>query len=189
MKLQASRFFVVAGLLSTPLLAGCSGSSGSSSAPLITPQPRSVSAKTANGLTATLSEDVDAVSQVGSVTYTVALTNRTSQPITMQIPTCAGSTVDPSHPNATVTIADATGAQIYPVYNFIGAPPPPCVSSSPVAQTLAPGQILTESVKLNAVSAPQIFNIKGVYTLKASVQTFTLGSGPDAVGPLPLTVQ
>lgn len=185
MKLQAG-VIIAAGLLGASFLTGCGGSSGSSSAPLITPQPRSVSAKAANGLMVTLSENVDAVSQTGSVTYTVTLTNPTAQPVTIQLATCSGfATPDPNYPNNNLTVTNAAGTQVYPAITL--NPVPPCIPGPPVTQTIAPGQTLTDQKKLSLNSFAATITAKGIYTLNALVVTSS--STTTTVGPLPLTVQ
>ncbi len=189
MKPQVSSI-IAAGLLGIPFLAGCGGSSGSSSAPLITPQPRSVSAKSANGLTVTLNESADAASQTGSVTYTVSLTNPTAQPVTIQLATCSGfDTPNPNYPKNTLTVTNAAGTQIYPAITL--QPVPPCIPGPPVMQTIAPGQTLTDQKKLSINSLAAMLTAKGVYTLNAFVVTSSVGTASSVTiaGPLTLTVQ
>ena len=177
---------LAAGLFSIAALAGCGGSSGSSSPALIAPQPRSVSAATANGLTATLTENVDAISRNGSVTYTVTLTNPTAQTVTMQLPPgCTGT--DPAYPDASLRVTDAGGTIVYPVGPF---PLNPCQPSlSPVTQSLAPGQTLKSQFTVSSQGgSSQPFGTKGIYTASATVITSVSGS-TTALGPLTITVQ
>lgn len=188
MKPRAS-MIIATSLFGIPFLAGCGGSGGSSSAPLITPQPRSVSAKAANGLTVTFSENADAVSQVGSVSYTVTLTNPTTQPVTIQLGASCFGSPNPNYPDDTLIVTSAAGIQISPVAIEVGAPcAPNILPVVPVMQTLNPGQTLTNQGTLNSASLSQLFTAKGVYTLNVRVQTSS-SSTATTVGPLPLTVQ
>lgn len=180
------KFILLAsGLLSITPLAGCGGSSGSSSPTLITLQPRAVSATTANGLTATLSENVDVISQNGSVTYTLMLTNPTGQTVTMQLPAGCVS-VDPAYPDANSLVTGPGGTIVYPA-----GPPPlyPCQPSlPPVTQSIAPGQTLKSQFTVSGQIGPsQPFGTKGTYT--ASTTVITSSSSSTQLGPLALTVQ
>lgn len=180
MKQHKQKVFLAAFSLAIPLLAGCGGSSGSSSSSLITPQPRSVSKTATNGLTATFSENADAAGPGGAVTYTVTLTNSFTQPVTLQLYGCPGNPPDPSRPDAFLDVADANGTLVYTT-----APPPvPCAAAPPVTQTIAAGQSLTTQFQ---VSSSQAFRAKGVYL--ASVFVFTSSGNADQLGPLTLTVQ
>ncbi len=188
------KIFLATLSLGLPLLAGCGGS-GSSSSASPAPQPRSVSATTPNGLTATLTENADIISQNGSVTYTITLTNPTNQTVTMQLSQgCSG--VDVKSPDASLKVTDASGALVYPTGPF---PLNPCIGSVPPAtQTIAPGQTLktqflvtskTQSQNGSAgLTQFQPFGAKGVYSADVSVST-SLSSGDTVLGPLTLTVQ
>lgn len=183
MKHDTKKVFLAAGLLSIVPLAGCGGSSGSSSPNLITPQPRSVSATSANGLSAMLSENADAIGQNGSLTLTITLTNPTAQSVSLALPQdCAP--VDPRFPDSFVTITNSAGNSVYPGPGPIG---PPCHPVPAAVQTLAPGQTLTATNKLSGVLNAGLFNTKGVYQINTRIVT----SSTDAVvvGPLTLTVQ
>jgi hypothetical protein len=185
MKLWLKTGMIGAGSLAMSILTGCGGGSGSNSTPALSSQPRSVSAVAPNGLTETLAEDADAITTGGSVTYTLTLTNTTSTAITLQLSQDCGP-VDPNSPDALLTVMDPTGASVYP---GSGDPSgPPCRDVPPVTQTIAPGRTLEEKIKVGGTTGVfQPFDMKGIYTARASFATFQ--NAATAVGPLTLTVQ
>ena len=173
--------------LLAPGLAGCGGSSSSSSS---TPalMPRSVSATLSNGLTATLTEDRSTVSVGGTVTYTVALANNTTQPITYQ-PIYGGGGLAPPVPAALV-VSNPSNQTVYPL-----GPIPNLVSAGPPV-TLAVGQSVTETQAVNTDTTNGLtiaggYSAAGSYTASAyfGFSSGSASSGSTTVGPLPVTVQ
>jgi len=160
------------------LLAGCGGGGGGSSPTVVAPittggvpppvispggTPASVSAKEANGLTATLSENTITVAVGGTVTYTLTLTNNTGAVVTV-------NAVTSTQIFTALSIRNASGALVY-------IPVP----GSPPLQTvlLAPGQTLTTIQAVSAFSSAGTYSATGVFD----------DSTPTSVGPLTVTAQ
>ena len=178
----------IAALLAFPALAGCGGSSSSSSgAPLV---PRSVSATLPNGLTGTLTEDRSVVSIGGTVTYTATLTNATAQPITYQYYSGPGNFARVA---ATLSVTDPSGQVVFPfgpaslAVGIIGP------------TTLAPGQSVSSTIAVGTSTVSGLtvspgYAASGQYTANADflvVPGAVPGTGQIAAtaGPLPVTAQ
>ncbi len=176
--------FLLLGTFLGASLVGCGGSSNHSSASDITLQPRSVLAMATNGLRATMTEDTDVISQGSTVNFTLALTNPTSQPVTIQLDQDCGPH-DPQYPDCTLTLTDPKGLELHALGAVIG---PPCTIIPPAIQTIVPGQTLTTQVSVGGTPADsQFFGTKGIYTVQALFVTSQ--SDSTLVGPLMLTVQ
>ncbi len=180
MKICTKALLCAAGSL-VPILAGCGGSSSSgTNAPVLT--PRSVSATLSDGLTATLTEDRSTVPVGGTVTYTVTLTNRTTQPVTYQ-PVIGGVSI-PNAPAALV-VADPQGNEAFPVGAI-----PNYVSIGP-SVTLAPGQSVS-GAQVVGNSSEGSYSTAGQYTATAAVSIIPGASGGTqigaSVGPLSVLV-
>ncbi len=183
LSLRPRRAASLLGLVSVGLLAGCGGGggNGNSSPTVVTPittgvggvttgnggatggTPASVSAKEANGLTATLSENTTTVAVGGTVTYTLTLTNNTGAVVTV-------NAVTSTQIFTALSIRNASGALVY-------IPVP----GSPPLQTvlLAPGQTLTTTQAVSAFSSAGTYSATGVFD----------DSTPTSVGPLTVTAQ
>ena len=166
-----------AALLALPALAGCGGSSSSStSAPTLT--PRSVSAPLSNGLTGTLTENRLTVSVGGTVTYTLTLSNATAQPITYQ------PLISPD-----LMVQDPSGNLINPTFtNLVGIGP---------STTLAPGQSARYDMEvIGGSNGNGSYSVTGQYNATGSFGVRQSGTATSpgidifaAAGPLPITVQ
>ena len=174
-----------AGVL-VPSLTGCGGSSSSdTSAPAL--MPRSVATTLSNGLTAKLAEDRSTISVDGSVTYTLTLTNSTTQPITFQ-PTFGPN--DVSGVSGSILLTDPSGK----------SEPAAGISVTPIggtgpAMTLAPGQSVS-GTEVVGNSTAYTYSLLGPYTATASFRvvqggtTTSFGMEIDAMtGPLVVTAQ
>ena len=183
--------WLCAAALLVPGLAGCGGSSSSSSS---TPTliPRSVSATLSNGLTATLTEDRSTVSVGGTVTYTATLTNPTPQPIIYR-PVISGSDSF-STPSAGLIVNNPSGQSVFPLNaaaQYVG---------TGASVTLAPGQAIsaTEAVttsQVSGVALAQGYATAGQYaaTARFAIIPGTSSDISQAVtataGPLSVTAQ
>lgn len=189
-----SKFWLCAGALFVPVLAGCGGSSSSrnTSVPIV-PQPRSVTAALANGLTGTLAEDRSAVAVGGTVTYTMTLTNPTSQPVTYLSSFGPGMNTPVG---ASLTVFGPSGQVVYPlgaVSLAVGIGPP---------VTLAPGQSVTatetvSTTRMAGLAVTQGYSAAGIYNASAAFGVTPGTTSSDAhapavtatAGPLPVTAQ
>ncbi len=175
-----------AGALLPPGLAGCGGSSSSSTgaAPLA---PRTASATLSDGLTAILTEDRTTVPVGGTVNYTVTLTNSTAQPITYQPVYGPGSS--PPVP-ASLTITDPSGTVVYPV-----GPLPQVVSIGP-SVTLTPGQSVSAAQAVHTtpvagLTVSEGYSRTGQYAATATFSAVSAASGNsqtnEPIGPITVT--
>ncbi len=173
MKVTVKALLWTAGILASLSLAGCGGSSSSStSAPLA---PRIASSVLPDGLTATLTEDRTTVPVGGTVTYTITLTNSTTAPITYQGIYGPGS--GPPVP-AFVEVTNQSGNLAYPLQAttnvvYIGQ-----------SATLAPGQSVSETQVVSTspnVGAPMTpgYSLPGAYKASASFALIP-GTTPNA---------
>ena len=178
--------FSLLGLLALPLLAGCGGGGGGSngnpgsgattgtaaggSNTLGTntgmQQPTSVSAPTATGLTATLTEASTTVSVGGTLVYTLTLTNNTPAAILVR---SNGTNM----PSALLTVRNASGT---PSFQPVPSGPPLASAS------LAPGQSISLTQTANG------FTAAGTYSATAAFGDDTSGQVAN-VGPLAVTAQ
>lgn len=169
------------GVLSLSLLAGCGGGgggNGNGNSPSTTtgttttgsnngPVTNSVSATTANGLVATLSQPSRIVGIGGTVVYTLTISNPTGAAASIQSTTQSA----PTAPAATLVVRDAAGNKVYePI------PGTPAL----FVTTLAPGQTLSTTVSVST------YGTRGAYTATAN---FAETIPATAVGPLTVTAQ
>jgi hypothetical protein len=129
--------------------------------------PNSVSVVEPDGLTASFSENTNAISVGGSVTYTLTLTNNTSATV---LTNAVSET--PTIPPAVLTLRD-------PSNNLVqgSVPPPPAIYAG---VPLAPGQSLTQTQSVSG------FTAQGTYKATA---VFDDGPTGITIGPLVVTVQ
>lgn len=161
------------GLLTLPLLAGCGGggSNGNSGGGTTTgtnsggQTPQSLSAATASGLTATISEPSNTVSVGSTVTYTLTLTNTTAKAISVH------ATSTPNAPSAEVSVTGPNGVSYLPLPGE-----PPFANGS-----LAPGQSISTTKTANG------FTAAGTYSATAVFGDDVVAA--KSVGPLIVTAQ
>lgn len=180
MNLTIRALLGVMAFVTVPILAGCGGSSTS----LPDPQPPFVSAALPDGLTATLAEDRSSIAVGGVVTYTLALTNDTAQPITYR-PVISGPAPSGNVP-ATLLVKDAGGGTVFPAGAL-----PQFVAIGP-STTLAPGQSVSGTLAVGGNDQGR-YSASGRYNASAafSVQTGQDSSSLETVtaGPLPVDAQ
>ena len=183
--MKTNRFAAVAALVAAGLLAGCGGG-GSSHADLRSPA-LSASAKTPLGLTATFAEDKASVALGGGVTYTLTLTNNTSQPITYEY--ISGCLVQAQHMGGVVTVKDAAGNGLFPDGNGCTA------GFGPTPATIAPDKSVSDTVIFtpsDGYEGDNPFTTAGLHYATASFQISAPGTNPltsPQVGPLTVNVQ
>lgn len=170
------------GAFALPLLAGCGGGGGNGNSGTGTTGTGttgttgtgtgggsgvlSVSVVEPDGLTASLSENTNAITVGGSVTYTLTLTNTTAAAVSIHY-----SAATPTHPPAGFIVRDASGNII-----FTPVPDPPPLD----VLSLAPGQTLTSTQTVSG------YTIHGTYSATA---TFTDSGTFVTLSPLAVTVQ
>lgn len=158
-------------VLAAAFLAGCGGGTDS-----VVSDPTALVASQIlpNGLTASLSQDKTVVATQSEVTYTVALANTTSAPITFT--TRQNNVTSEVLPETEIRITDASG-------NFVNGRSksasrlPPLYGRTSV--TLAPGQSLSY-----AYPFPTLFAKPGRYQATARFSTDESGGLSATVGPL-----
>ncbi len=162
-----------AGLLAlSGLLTGCGGGGGSSPAGVLSP-PLTVSARMADGLTATLSEDHATVPVGGNVAYTFTLTNHTTQPITYIAVSYANAPVAAT--SNSLEIVDAAGVTTFSAGGPSGPP------QDGLSFTLAPGASSPSGISIDAGAFPTTgeYTATAVFRLRtapgSAVQTTTVG--------------
>ena len=159
------------------LLAGCGGG-GSTTTPLF------VSARTPEGLRATLAQAQATVPTSGTIQYTLTLTNPTAAPVsyTGQVYNSVGGPDIPLFPGS-LALTDSDGKTAFPGSQSAIVRP-----LHPVTVTLQPGQSLSETQAVqpaefnNAYPAAQ----PGQYR---AVATFTTSGVNTATPPLTVTVR
>jgi hypothetical protein len=181
-----TRFLLAFPLIPLTLAAGCGSGNSSNSIALPTTDSALSRSATDGGLTATLTEDKDAVVAGGTVTFTLSLTNHSTTPITylasvgcpnayQVINGLSSSIAVTNTSNATQSSLPYVGVNC----NAIGLP---------VSATLAPGASVT-----GTVSSGKIFATAGKYSVSASVADLTSADSstapPLTPGPLTVTVQ
>ena len=170
-KISLKTLTPVLGMAGLALLTGCgSGSSGGSAQASL-----SASAQTPDGLTATLTQGRSAVAHGETVTYTLTLTNNTSQAISHKVFQGCGYV---GRENAHLRITNAAGEVQYPDPN--GA----CAAVSPSPPALAPGASVSDTY-----TPPASAFTTGHYTVIGSFDTI---SGDEILqtnsGPLTVDV-
>jgi len=155
---------------------GC-GSSSSNGPSGPDPTALSVSAMTADGLTATLAQEQATVPPDTPVVFTVTLANKTAAPITFKIPEFVGSPT----PLAFLQVFDNKGNVARPGFPFDETVPT-------IEMTLAPGQSLLRRQYELAYNetAPQWTHFQGRYQTFA---TFTVDGNDTRIGPLAVTIR
>lgn len=159
---------------------GCGGGSSGPSGP--DPTAVSVSATTANGLTATLAQERATVSPDTTITYTLTLTNNTAAPVTFKTQTIETQSMGKTAiPLAYLQVFDDEGRVVRPGFSYDDTVPP-------AETTLAPGQSLTrgEFQLPYLETSPQWNHFRGRYQAFA---TFTVDGADTRVGPLVVTVR
>lgn len=156
------------------LLTGCGGG-GSQGLGGLDPTELSRSGVTADGLTASISQPVFTIRTNRDVTYTLTLTNTTTQPYTFLSPT--GSPDVKPIPVYDLSIKDAAGSTVPP---FQGVTPAIVRESFPV--TLQPGESAVTTAVVNNYTSP------GRYSVTATFHTGTSGDILTPIGPLVISV-
>ena len=164
--------------LSTPLFAGCGGSSNSASSPAI-PTALTASAVAPNGLTGTLSQSAVTVPITGTVQYTLTLTNTTSQVVVIH--TNSFNNHPPIVP-ASLTVLDSSKNVLYPPCPGGGDCMALGSTVAAVDVTLQPGQALSQIVPVTG------FKTKELCTATVDIATGSGATYATSALPAPLTV-
>lgn len=163
-------------LLVLTLTAGCGGGGGGGvSLPGPDPTALSVSAPTAEGLTATLTQDKSTIAVMrGTVNYAMTLTNSSQSPVAVSVPQDdKGSPLPP----VSLRITDSAGGAVYPRAG-LGAP---VGGGATQTLTLQPGDFVQQTL--------QVTNLFQVIGRCQATATFTTSGKQTTVGPLTLTAR
>lgn len=162
-------------LLVLMLTAGCGGGGGAVSLPGPDPTTLALSAPTPKGLTAALRQDKSTITvTMGTVNYTLTLTNSTQNAVAVTVPQDSGGS---PLPPVLLSIKDSAGDVLYPS-PATGAPVPGGGSQTLILQ---PGDFVQQTLQIT-----NLFRVIGRYQATA---IFTTNGGQTVVGPLVLTAR
>ncbi len=174
-KLKSRTWGALPALLALLAAAGCGGSSDNITLPGPDPATLSLSAPTAEGLTAALRQDKSTIAvTTGTVNYTLTLTNSTQNAVAVSVPQDSGGS---PLPPVLLSIKDSAGDVLYP-NPAIDAP---VKGGGSQTLTLQPGDFVQQTLQIT-----NLFRVIGRYQATA---VFTTNGGQAVVGPLVLTAR